>query len=180
MTCLSDSDIQDAINKGFLEIMPRPIGNQLQPASIDLTLANDFLVPDWNQIVSLKPGVRPQVRFKQKEGPVILQPGAFVLGRTVERITIGGGIRARLEGKSTIGRCALLVHATAGYIDPGFKNSTITLELINLAPYPIELHSGVYIAQLAVELMTNKPARLYGDAALGSHYQGQNATTGPQ
>jgi dCTP deaminase len=180
MTCLCDSDIQDAINKGLLEIMPRPIRDQLQPASIDLTLANDFLIPEWAQTVRIKPGERPNVKFAHKEGPILLRPGQFCLGRTLERVTIGGGIRARLEGKSTIGRCALLVHATAGYIDPGFTNSTITLELINLAPYPIELHAGAYIAQLAVELMTNKPQRLYGDPALNSHYQGQKATTGPQ
>jgi dCTP deaminase len=176
MTCLSDRDIRSAIDKGDLDISPRPLGNRIQPASVDLTLANDFLIPVPEQVVSFVQETRPKPIFTPRTGPVWIEPGGFILGRTLESVHIGPKFRARVEGKSTIGRIGLMIHVTAGYLDPGFKG-TITLELVNFAPYAIEICQGQAICQLSIDTMSSRPEHLYGAEGLGSHYQNQRQTT---
>jgi dCTP deaminase len=83
---------------------------------------------------------------------------------------------ARIEGKSSLGRLGLIVHATAGFIDPGWKG-TLTLELNNLTRVPIKLYPGLLIAQLSFMGLDRPAERPYGSAELGSHYQGQVAAT---
>jgi dCTP deaminase len=99
-----------------------------------------------------------------------------VLGRTLERVELPEDIVARIEGKSSIGRLGLIVHATAGFVDPGFKGS-LTLEITNLTRIPIKLYAGLLIAQLSF-MTLDAPAEVpYGSEELGSHYQGQLAAT---
>jgi len=154
----------------------------LQPCSYDLRLGSDFLVP---YIKGRGPRSirRADHRFPEYSAistqSLCLRPGGFVLGATLETVTIGKWYRARLEGKSTIGRLGLMVHVTAGYIDPGFTG-VITLELLNVAPYDIELVAGEPVCQLAVEHLSDCPEKLYGTAGLGSHYQGQLGVTAPK
>ena len=77
---------------------------------------------------------------------------------------------------SSLGRLGLIVHATAGFIDPGWKG-TLTLELNNLTRVPIRLHPGLPIAQLSFMALDQPAERPYGSPELGSHYQGQVAAT---
>jgi dCTP deaminase len=99
-----------------------------------------------------------------------------VLARTEETVTLPDDIVARVEGKSSNGRLGLLVHATAGYVDPGFSG-TLTLELSNVANLPIRLYRGMKIGQIAFEEMSTAVDRPYGSAGLGSKYQGQMQPT---
>jgi len=102
----------------------------------------------------------------------MLHPQQFVLASTIERVTIPPDLVARLEGRSSLGRLGIVVHATAGYIDPGFEG-TITLELSNICIHPIKLYPGMRIAQLSLHELSSAAERPYG-AGRGSKYGGQD------
>jgi dCTP deaminase len=106
----------------------------------------------------------------------VIHPGEFCLGRTLEWVELPDDIVARIEGKSSLGRLGLIVHATAGFCDPGWKG-TLTLELNNLTRVPIKLYPGLQIAQLSFMALDRPALRPYGSPELGSHYQGQRAAT---
>ena len=110
------------------------------------------------------------------EEPFVLHPGEFVLGTTIERIVLPDDIVARLEGKSSLGRLGLLIHSTAGYVDPGW-DGRLTLELSNVANLPILLMPKMAIGQISFSEMTSAVDRPYGTPGLGSKYQGQTDVT---
>ena len=108
--------------------------------------------------------------------PFVIHPGEFCLGATLEYVSLPGDIVARIEGKSSLGRLGLIVHATAGFCDPGWRG-TLTLELNNLTRVPIKLWAGLPIAQLSFMALDAPAQRPYGSEELGSHYQGQASAT---
>ena len=108
--------------------------------------------------------------------PFILHPGEFVLGSTLERVTLPDDLVARLEGKSSLGRLGLLIHSTAGFIDPGWDGH-VTLELSNVANLPITIYYGMKIGQLSFMQLSEPTSTPYGSATLGSKYQGQRGPT---
>jgi dCTP deaminase len=108
--------------------------------------------------------------------PFILHPGEFVLGSTLERVTLPDDLVARLEGKSSLGRLGLLIHSTAGFIDPGWDGH-VTLELSNVANLPITIYHAMKIGQLSFVQMTEPADTPYGSSTLGSKYQGQRGPT---
>ncbi|MGH9152465.1 MAG: dCTP deaminase, partial [Acidimicrobiales bacterium] len=110
------------------------------------------------------------------EEPFMLHPGEFVLGSTLERVRLGVDVVARLEGKSSLGRLGLLIHSTAGFIDPGFEGA-ITLELSNVATLPIAIYPGMKIGQISFLRMTTPAENPYGSGPAGSKYQGQRGPT---
>jgi hypothetical protein len=77
---------------------------------------------------------------------------------------------------SSLGRLGLLIHSTAGYVDPGWKGN-LTLELSNVANLPIALYSGMKIGQISFFQMSSAVDRPYGSPGLGSKYQGQSEPT---
>lgn len=106
----------------------------------------------------------------------ILHHGEFVLGSTIETVTIPNDVGCRFEGKSSLGRIGLQTHITAGFVDPGFHGQ-ITLEIHNCGPFPIVLHDGMAIGQLCFYDLDAPSTRPYGDAKLRSHYQNQHGPT---
>jgi dCTP deaminase len=104
----------------------------------------------------------------------ILHPGEFVLGSTLERVAIPDDLVARLEGKSSLGRLGLLIHSTAGYVDPGW-DGYLTLELSNVANLPITIYPGMKIGQISFFRLTTPADTPYGSA--GNKYQGQRGPT---
>jgi dCTP deaminase len=106
----------------------------------------------------------------------ILHPGEFVLGSTRERVAIPDDMVARLEGKSSLGRLGLLIHSTAGYVDPGW-DGYLTLELSNVANLPITIYPGMKIGQISFFRLTTPADVPYGSAATNSKYQGQRGPT---
>jgi dCTP deaminase len=112
----------------------------------------------------------------EDDQPFILHPGQFVLGSTLERIALPDDLVARLEGKSSLGRLGLLIHSTAGYVDPGWDGN-LTLELSNVANLPITIYYGMKIGQISFIRMTTPVDRPYGSPALRSRYFGQSDPT---
>jgi dCTP deaminase len=110
------------------------------------------------------------------EEPFVLHPGEFVLGSTLEVVTLPDDLAARLEGKSSLGRLGLLTHSTAGFIDPGFSGH-VTLELSNVANLPITLWPGMKIGQICCFRLSSPAEHPYGSAVYGSRYQGQRGPT---
>jgi dCTP deaminase len=105
----------------------------------------------------------------------ILHPGDFVLATTKERVAIPDDLIAHVEGRSSLGRLAIVVHATAGIVDPGYEGQ-ITLELSNLGTAPVALKPDMRISQLTFTKLSSAAERPYGEER-GSKYQGQS---GPQ
>lgn len=176
---LSDRTIKEELAKGRIVI--EPLGNGcIQPASVDVHLDHQLLV--------FRNSRRPYIDVREelsdltdmietdKDHPFMLHPGEFVLGSTVEHIEIPEDLVARLEGKSSLGRIGLLIHSTAGYVDPGWKGH-LTLELSNVANLPVTLYYGMKIGQLSYLRLSTPADNLYGSPSLGSKYQGQVAPT---
>lgn len=151
----------------------------LQPASVDLTLGDHWLVPNAN---SRSTAWEMPPEFTDTKGPIsykevtaqsfMIPARGFVLARTRETIALSNDLLGKVEGRSSVGRLGLIVE-TAGVIDPGFRG-TITLELFNCLPYPILVHAGTRICQIVV-------SRVHGDTEGGyqsSKYQGQVQATG--
>ena len=176
---LSDRTIRRELDEG--RIVVRPIDpDDIQPASIDLHLDNRFLVFSNSR----QPYIDVQQPLENLTEPVeiddatpfMLHPGEFVLGSTQEHIELPNDLVARLEGKSSLGRIGLLIHSTAGFVDPGWQGR-LTLELSNVARLPIALYQGMKIGQISFLRLTEPAERLYGSPELGSKYQGQSGPT---
>ncbi|HEY1566771.1 MAG TPA: dCTP deaminase [Solirubrobacteraceae bacterium] len=176
---LSDGTITRMVQEGRIRIDPWD-PRLVQPASVDLRLGDSFRV-FHNHLATAIDLRRPPDRLTEEvvvgEGKTfVIHPGEFCLGRTLEWVELPDDIVARIEGKSSLGRLGLIVHATAGFCDPGWKGS-LTLELNNLTRVPIILHPGLEIAQLSFMMLDRPALRPYGSPDLGSHYQGQRAAT---
>lgn len=176
---LCDQDIKSSIQDQEIGIHPYD-ESSVQPSSYDVRLSSRFQVFRNHKQVVIDPeeDQRPNMEeiYVADNGVFIIHPGEFVLGCTVEVITNPIYIVSRLEGKSSLGRLGLIVHATAGYIDPGF-NGQITLELSNVANLPIRLRPGMKIGQISFSKMTGPAEIPYGDPRLKSKYQGQQGPT---
>jgi dCTP deaminase len=176
---LSDATILELVDEGRIRIDPWDPG-LVQPASVDLRLGDSFRVFHNHRASAIDlrdppSGLTEEVVIGPDDSFVI-HPGEFCLGRTLEWVELPDDIVARIEGKSSIGRLGLIVHATAGFCDPGWKG-TLTLELNNLTRIPIKLYAGLLIAQLSFMALDRPALRPYGSPQLGSHYQGQRAAT---
>jgi dCTP deaminase len=179
MSVLSDRDIRAAIEAGDVVIRPYDPAD-LQPSSVDLHLDRRFRVFRNNRYPYIdvrkpQPDLTELVTIENDE-PFILHPGEFVLGQTLEWTELPADLVARLEGKSSLGRLGLLIHSTAGYVDPGWKGN-LTLELSNVANLPIALYFGMKIGQISFFRMSSAVERPYGSKELGSKYQGQSEPT---
>jgi dCTP deaminase len=179
MAVLSDRDIRAAMQAGRVRIDPYDPAC-LQPSSVDLHLDADFRVFRNNRYAFIDPRT-PQPDLTELvsvdgDEPFILHPNEFVLGQTLEWVELPDDLVARLEGRSSLGRLGLLIHSTAGYVDPGWKGN-LTLELSNVANLPIALYSGMKIGQISFFKMSSAVERPYGSPELGSKYQGQSEPT---
>jgi dCTP deaminase len=176
---LSDGTIRELVASGRIEIDPWDPG-MVQPASVDLRLGDSFRVFHNHRTTAIDLRNPPDNLTEEvvpPEGePFVIHPGEFCLGRTLEWVRIPDDIVARIEGKSSLGRLGLIVHATAGFCDPGFQG-TLTLELNNLTRVPIKLYPNLPIAQLSFMTLDRPAQAPYGSPGLGSHYQGQRAAT---
>jgi len=176
---LSDRTIREEIAKG--RIVVRPLGEGcIQPASVDLHLDRNVLVFRNNRVPyvdvrSTNDRLTDMVTMGNDD-PFMLHPGEFVLGSTLEHVEVPDDLVGRLEGKSSLGRIGLLIHSTAGYVDPGWKGH-LTLELSNVSGLPITLYHRMKIGQISFLKLTTPADHLYGSAELGSKYQGQTDPT---
>jgi dCTP deaminase len=176
---LSDRDIRAEIEAGRIVIDPF-MPEAVQPSSVDLHLDRRFRVfrnsrYPYIDVREDQPELTELVEIGGDE-PFILHPGEFVLGSTFERVQLPNDLVARLEGKSSLGRLGLLIHSTAGYVDPGWEGN-LTLELSNVANLPITLYDGMKIGQISFQRLSSPAEVGYGDVSIGSKYRGQRDPT---
>ena len=176
---LSDRDIRAELASGRVALEPFDEA-MIQPSSIDFRLDKFFRVFENHRYPHIDPAADQSdlTRMVEPVGeePFILHPGEFVLGSTLEVVTLPDDLAARVEGKSSLGRLGLLTHATAGFVDPGFSGH-VTLELANVATLPIKLYPGMKIGQLCFFRLSSPAEHPYGSAKYGSRYQGQRGPT---
>lgn len=170
---LSDRDIKKAIKTGDIFIDPYD-EKYIQPASVDLHLDKHFLVydSDRNFVIDPKKPVDKMMYEVEIDGddPFVLHPGEFALGLVYETTGVSAGYVGRLEGKSSVGRLGLLIHITAGFLDPG-NSLKMTLELHNTANLPILVYYKMPIAQMAFEKLSSPCEKPYSKN-IGSKYVG--------
>jgi dCTP deaminase len=176
---LSDRDIIAAVQGGRLVVDPWD-PDLVQPSSVDVRLDRYFRVFNNTQYTHIDPSLQQDelttLIEPKGDDPFVLHPGEFVLGSTLEIVTLPDDLAGRLEGKSSLGRLGLLTHSTAGFVDPGFSGH-LTLELSNVANLPIMLWPGMKIGQLCLFRLSSAASNPYGSAAAGSRYQGQRGPT---
>lgn len=181
MTILSDGAIRDRIAAGDLRLDPyNP--SLIQPASVDVRLGSDFITfdapPSSTHVVDpYEDNSGLTQAFTVPDGAsLVLHPGEFLLGTTVETVTVPHDLVCRVEGKSSVARWGVIVHTTAGFVDPGFEGQ-VTLEFANLGRHAFRLWPGMKIAQFSFAQMDAPALIPYGDPRLGSKYHGQRGTT---
>ncbi len=164
---LSDRSIREEIAAGRLVIDPWE-ERFLQPASVDLRLGREFRVfrnyrLPFIDVKQEMPNLTELETIDDKT-PFILHPGEFVLAVTMERVEIPNDLVGRLDGKSSLGRLGLIVHSTAGFVDPGFQGR-LTLELTNVANLPITLYYAMPVSQISFSRLTTPADKPYGAGA---------------
>jgi dCTP deaminase len=178
---LSDGDIKKAIAAGRIAIEPLDDPElQIQPASVDLRLGTRFILFRHSRTPYIDPLAQDAADYTEvmeiaEDDRFILHPGEFVLAATKERVRLPDDLVGRVDGRSSIGRLGLQMHATAGFIDPAFEGN-ITLELSNVGRMPVALHPNMRVCQISFEPLTSPAERPYG-AGRGSKYQGQAGPT---
>ncbi len=173
---LSDRTIKERMRCGDLII--DPLGpHAVQPASVDVRLDAEILVfrNNWRTHIDV---MRPADDVVERvliedDRPFLLHPGQFALGSTLERVAIPNDVVARIEGKSSLARYGLLIHSTAGFVDPGWDGK-LTLEFSNVGILGITLRAGMKIGHISFTELTTPADNPYGSGALRSKYQGQN------
>lgn len=166
---LSDKDIKKMLKAGKIKITPLE-ESQIGPASIDLTLADEwwFFRPMLKtRTVDLAKTPFQKAFIAKKAKSIVLNPGQMCLAKTKEKITLAGDIMGNLEGRSRYARMGLVIHITSALVQPGSSNRQV-LEIVNLAPFPIKLHAGMRISQVVfekVETPTGKPYARFGQIA---------------
>ena len=176
---LSDRDLRALLESRRLVV--EPLGpNAVQPSSIDLRVGRHFrvFVNNLYPYINVREPMEELTQLVEtaETDPFILHPGEFVLGTTLERVEIPDDIVGRLEGKSSLGRLGLLIHSTAGFVDPGFRGH-LTLELSNVANLPITIYPGMKIGQISLFKMTSPAENPYGSGKLKSKYVDQVGPT---
>jgi len=179
---LSDKDIKQALKDGKIKIDPL-FPNSLQPASVDVHLGADFLVFKNTNNVCIDPKEPLDDMMEaltiDENRQFVLHPGEFALGMTYETVSVPNDMVLQLNGKSSLGRIGIVVHATAGYVDPG-NTLKITLEFHNLANLPVKLYYKMPIAQVAFVKLSSEAENPYGKDGLNSKYFGSTKPVASQ
>ncbi len=169
---LSDHDIKRAIKEGLIDVKA-PQKLAIQPASIDVHLAPTIMVfarrRAGDAVIDVKKPVDEFVEYEvinSRKGTV-LHPREFILGVTTEWFHLSEHVIANVDGKSSLGRLGLVIHATAGFIDPGFSGH-VTLEITNLTEQPLIIYPNMPVGQVRFSLLTSPSDLLYGDPRLNS------------
>lgn len=179
---LSDRTIKEKLKSK--EITIEPFSEEfLQAASYDLHLDSHFLVfsTENNSLIDVKKPMdkmMKEVEVDENDG-YIIHPGEFVLANVKEITGVDNNHVGRLEGKSSLGRIGLVIHVTAGFLDPG-NCLRLTLEMVNLSPLPIKIYPGMKIGQIAFETLDRECERPYGTKGLGNKYVGDTRVKGSQ
>lgn len=183
----ADVDIRAALAADRLRIDPLPKDWEIGAVSVDLQLGTTFRVfsPGKAAFVELSAPINQDdvqvtdldwlmevIELGHRE-VFYLYPGGFALGITHQCITLPSDIAGRLDGRSSLARVGLMVHATAHTIDPGW-NGHITLELFNCGQLPLALRTGMRICALSFESLLSPTSKPYA-AQPQAKYKDQNS-----
>lgn len=161
---LSDREIKKYLKERKIFIKPKPdLVTQLSGASLDLSLGSEFRIFEHSEnifIDSKKPSVYSKLVRLSHNKPFVVHPGEFILGITKETVGIDNSLCARIDGKSSIGRMGIVVHSTAGHVNPGWRGK-LTLEISNIGRIPVLLYPGMSICQLVFEKLTSESENPY-------------------
>lgn len=179
---LSDRELAERIASGNIKVDPLLDPElQIQPASIDLRLGHDFLIFNRTQTALIDP-MDPasfekisSLVHREEEQPFIVHPGEFILGTTLERLEVADDLVGQLDGRSSLGRMGIIIHSTAGFIDPGYAGH-VTLEISNLNNIAVALYPGMRICQLSFTLLSGAVQYPYAQHR-ASKYQEQSLPT---
>jgi len=179
----SDRDIKRLLTEGRIIVQPAPdLETQLGSCSLDLRLSNEFSVFEYNKhpFIDVRDGNASRDVMKpitvEDDQPFVLHPGSFVLAITLEHVELPDDIVARLEGRSSLGRLGIIVHATASIIDPGWRGR-IVLELANHGQMPVALYPGMRVCSVTFEPLSTPVDVPYWKKAQAK-YKGQNSAQG--
>jgi len=169
---LSDKDIKKCISRGIIKFQPKISNDQINTASVDLTLDSRFWLFKKKYAQSKKPVDLSEVSFQEATEErsaklITLPPGGMALGITREKITLPSNIIGTLEGRSRYARMGLAVHVTSALVQPGSDNHQV-LEIVNFAPFPVTIHEGMRISQVVFSYLqspTSKPYAKFGKIA---------------
>lgn len=186
MAILSDKDLKEIIEEKKAVYCSRgpeiDYDLQLGPSSLDLRLGYEFGFLDTRKVTAIDTremnnydDIKKTRKTTPEEG-VVVHPGEFVLGSTLEILNVPDNLVARIEGRSSYARLGLIPHAAAGFVDPGFEGQ-ITLEIQNLGNVPITIYPEDRICQVVFETMTSTAENPYGDKT-DSKYMNQEGATG--
>lgn len=155
------------LSSGAIVVEPPPnLDLQLGSCSLDLRLSNEFSMFEYNKIpfIDIRNPDQAQQTTRQihvdDDQAFVLHPGSFVLAITIERIELADDIVGRLEGRSSLGRLGIIVHATASIIDPGWRGRVV-LELANHGTMPVALYPGIRVCSLTFEQVSTPVDRPY-------------------
>lgn len=168
----SDRDLKRAIASGYLKIKS-PNKLNIQAASIDLHLAKTIMTLSRRRIkdaqIDVKKPIDKYVDYEVLDPKIgtVVHPHEFILGVTTEWVELPRQLIANVEGKSSLGRLGLVIHATAGFIDPGFSGH-VTLEITNLTELPLIIYPNMPVGQIRFTVLTSPAEHVYGDPSLGS------------
>lgn len=176
MTILVDFEIREAIERHHIVLDPFEPG-LIQPNSYDVRLSNRF---SWHKpgegVIDPYDSLSVLQELEQRvDESIVIQPGQFILGATLERICLPDDIVGQLTGKSSLARLGVMVHVTAGFIDAGFSHppAQITLEIVNVGCRPVRLHAGMAIGQMV--FTRTLPCKVPYNKKPGAKYNGQPA-----
>ncbi|MCF8785253.1 dCTP deaminase [Rhodococcus ruber] len=177
---LSSSEIQSAVDSSDIRVVPALVDNDIRPFGIRLHLGHEFLIPEPGQPIEVDgSGEQPNYRKVTLEdsGTFQIRPGEFALGTTLEQVGLSDSIAGFLDGRSTLARLGLFIHAGSQIID-GTSNSnrTITLEIYNAGRSSLILRPGCAIAMLSFfrSSIPSESKRIHGQ------YDGQLGVMGPR
>jgi len=180
---LSDGDIEQRLLDGNINITPAPGEDAIAGISVDLRLDHRFRVFSNNSVTHLDlSGDRDQLerdidRIMSKEieiaaeDALFIHPGELILGATLESVSIPDDLVGWLDGRSSLARLGLMVHVTAGRIDPGWEGQ-IVLEFYNNGKLPLALRPGMVICAMSFETLSSPATRPYNKRE-NAKYRGQ-------
>ena len=160
---LSDVELRSELASERLKVEPYPTG-RIGPSSVDLRLnthIREFPDKESRRWQLIDPSAEDTVmrdvieqltdtKVVPADGHYELRPNQFILGQTLEHIELPNYLAARIEGKSSLARLGISVHATAPTVQAGYTGK-LTLEITCIGPFRVMLRPGMPIAQLIVE-----------------------------
>lgn len=185
MTVLSDRDLRELIEDESAVVTENgpdmDLDLQLGPSSLDLRLGYEFGVLETRKVKAIdtqKMDTYSDIKERKTadtDTGMVVHPGEFVLGTTLETLDVPSDLVARIEGRSSYARLGLIPHAAAGFVDPGFRGQ-ITLEIQNLGNVPITIYPEDRICQVVFETMTSEAENPYGEKKDSKYMQQSGAT----